>query len=43
MMVEVLSCQACRVLAEVLASKLGTVADAQKQVFGKKTDVRRLL
>lgn len=43
MMVEVLSCQAHRVLAEVLAGKLGTVADTQKRVFGKKTDVCRLL
>lgn len=43
MMVEVLSCQEHHVLAEVLAGKLGTVADAQEQVFGKKADVCRLL
>lgn len=43
MMVVVLSCQAHHVLAEVLAGKLGAVADAQKRVFGKKTDVHRLL
>lgn len=43
MVVEVRSCKVRRVLAEVLAGKLGTVAEAQKRVFGKKTDVCRLL
>lgn len=43
-MMVVLSCQAgLRVHAEVLAGKLGTVADAQKRAFGKESDVCTVL